>query len=63
MNGSTFIGNLFLVYVVAQLLTTAYGLTVIGTLKPIIEEKLKNKGYSERAIMKKAYVLGLCVGK
>lgn len=48
MNGSTFIGNLFLVYVVAQLLTTAYGLTVIGALKPIIEEKLKNKGYSER---------------
>ena len=48
MNSSTFIGNLFLVYVVAQLLTTAYGLTVIGTLKPIIEEKLKNKGYSER---------------
>lgn len=48
MNGSTFIGDLFLVYVVTQLLTTAYGLTVIGTLKPIIEEKLKNKGYSER---------------
>ena len=26
-------------------------------------KKLKDSGYSERAIMKKAYVLGLCVGK
>ena len=26
-------------------------------------KKLKDNGYSERAIMKKAYILGLCVGK
>lgn len=26
-------------------------------------KKLKDNGYSERAIMKKAYLLGLCVGK
>ena len=26
-------------------------------------KKLKNNGYSERAILKKAYMLGLCVGK
>ena len=26
-------------------------------------KNLKDDGYSERAIMKKAYILGLCVGK
>jgi hypothetical protein len=26
-------------------------------------KKLKDNGYSERAILKKAYMLGLCVGK
>jgi hypothetical protein len=48
MNGNSIIGNIFLVYVVTQLISTAYGLTVIGALKPIIEEKLKDKGYEEK---------------
>ncbi len=48
MNTGTIIGNIFLVYLVAQLLSTAYGLTVIGTLDPIIDEKLKDKGYMQK---------------
>lgn len=31
--------------IVAQLISTAYGLAVIGSVKPIIEEKLKDQGY------------------
>ena len=42
------IKDLFLIYIVTQLLTTAYGLTVISTLKPIIEERLKDRGYEEK---------------
>ncbi len=48
MQAGSILGDIFLVYVVTQLLTTAYGLTVIGALKPIIEEKLKDRGYQER---------------
>lgn len=31
--------------IVAQLISTAYGLAVIGSVKPIIEEKLRDQGY------------------
>lgn len=48
MEGSTLFTDVLLVYAVTQLLSTAYGLTVIGALRPIIEDKLKNKGYIER---------------
>ena len=37
--------NVIIAFIVAQLLSTAYGLAVIGSVKPIIEKKLKDQGY------------------
>lgn len=37
--------TLILLYIITQLITTAYGICVIETLKPIIETQLHNKGY------------------
>ena len=37
--------NVILVFIIAQLISTAYGLAVIGSVKPIIEKKLKDEGY------------------
>lgn len=38
-------GNLFLIYVVVQLLSTAYGVSVIEIVKPIVNKKLVDDGY------------------
>lgn len=37
-----------LIYGITQTISTAYGLTVIGAVKPLIENKLHEKGYVER---------------
>lgn len=37
--------NVILAFIIAQLISTAYGLAVIGSVKPIIEKKLKDEGY------------------
>lgn len=37
--------NVILAFIIAQLISTAYGLSVIGSVKPVIENKLKNEGY------------------
>ena len=37
--------NVILVFIIAQLISTAYGLAVIGSVRPIIEKKLKDEGY------------------
>ena len=37
--------NLILAFIIAQLISTAYGLAVIGSVRPIIEKKLKDEGY------------------
>ena len=37
--------NLFLIYAVIQLISTAYGLSVIETVKPIVNKKLVDDGY------------------
>ena len=38
-------GNVILAFIIAQLISTAYGLAVIGSVRPIIEKKLKDEGY------------------
>ena len=38
-------GNVILAFIIAQLISTAYGLAVIGSVQPIIEKKLKDNGY------------------
>lgn len=40
------IKNLIIFYLIIQLVSTAYGLSVIGTVEPIVEKKLKNEGYN-----------------
>lgn len=37
--------NVILAFIIAQLISTAYGLAVIGSVRPIIEQRLKDKGY------------------
>ena len=37
--------NLILAFIIAQLISTAYGLAVIGSVRPIIEKKLKDESY------------------
>lgn len=37
--------EILLAYAAIQLISTAYGLSVIGSVKPLIEEKLRDKGY------------------
>ena len=37
--------DFLLIYAVMQLMSTAFGLTVIGIVKSLIEEKLQDKGY------------------
>lgn len=37
--------NVILAFIIAQLISTAYGLAVIGSVRPIIEKKLKDEGY------------------
>ena len=37
--------NVILVYIITQLISTAYGLAVIGSVKPLVEERLRDKGY------------------
>lgn len=37
--------NVILAFIIAQLISTAYGLAVIGSVKPLIEKKLKDEGY------------------
>lgn len=37
--------NIILVYIITQLISTAYGLAVIGSVKPLVEERLRDKGY------------------
>ena len=37
--------NIMLVYIVTQLLSTAYGIAVIESVKPVIEKSLEDKGY------------------
>lgn len=38
-------GNILLIYVIVQLITNAYGISVIVTLKPIVNRKLLGDGY------------------
>lgn len=38
-------GNVVIAFIVAQLISTAYGLAVIGSVEPIIEQKLRDQGY------------------
>ncbi len=38
-------GNVLLVYVIIQLLSTAYGLSVIEAVKPVVNKKLVDDGY------------------
>ena len=40
--------KILLVYVIAQLITTAFGLAVIESIKPIVEERLEVSGYVKR---------------
>lgn len=40
--------TIFLLYVVAQLITTAYGICIIEALNPIIKAQLHSKGYTEK---------------
>lgn len=37
--------NIILIYIVTQLLSTAYGVAVIESVKPVIEKSLEDKGY------------------
>ena len=37
--------NIMLVYIVTQLLSTAYGIAVKESVKPVIEKSLEDKGY------------------
>ena len=37
--------NIIIIYIIAQLVTTAYGLAVIESAKPFIEKQLRDKGY------------------
>lgn len=37
--------NIILVYIVTQLLSTAYGIAVIESVRPVIEKSLEDKGY------------------
>jgi len=39
--------NLLLIYLLVQLLSTAYGLAVIETVKPIVKQKLADNGYTK----------------
>lgn len=40
--------TLFLLYVISQLISTAYGICIIEALDPIIKRELHNKGYTEK---------------
>jgi len=37
--------NVLLIYIITQLISTAYGLSVIETVKPIVKQKLYDEGY------------------
>ena len=37
--------RVLIVYAIVQLMTTAYGLAVIESIRPMVEEKLRDKGY------------------
>ena len=37
--------KVFIVYAIAQLISTAYGLAVIESIRPIVEKKLRDQGY------------------
>ncbi len=38
-------GNIILIYAIAQLLSTAYGLSVIETVRPLVNKQLVDEGY------------------
>ena len=40
--------DILLIYGVIQLVSTAYGLSVIGSVKPLIEKRLRDQGYVEK---------------
>ena len=40
--------TIFLLYVIAQLVSTAYGICIIEALNPIIKAQLHDKGYTEK---------------
>lgn len=40
--------TIFLLYVIAQLVSTAYGICIIEALNPIIKTQLHDKGYTEK---------------
>lgn len=40
--------TIFLLYIISQLISTAYGLAVIESLNPIIKNQLTDKGYIEK---------------
>ena len=37
--------NVLIIYAIIQLMTTAYGLAVIESIRPMVEEKLRDQGY------------------
>ena len=42
------IQKVLIVYAIVQLMTTAYGLAVIESIRPMVEEKLKDQGYIKK---------------
>ncbi|NLC48476.1 MAG: hypothetical protein GX758_03865 [Tenericutes bacterium] len=40
--------DVILIYAIIHLLSTAYGLSVIGSVKPLIEKRLQDQGYVEK---------------
>ena len=40
--------NIIIIYVIAQLLTTAFGIAVIESVRPLVEKKLHDKGYIQK---------------
>ncbi len=40
--------KIILIYIIIQLITTAYGLAVLESVKPLVENKLRDKGYIQK---------------
>ena len=52
--------KLLVIYAIVQLMTTAYGLAVIESIRPIVEEKLRGQGYikNKNSLYNFNYTLG-----
>lgn len=40
--------KIFIIYLIAQLITTAFGIAVIESVRPLVEKKLHDKGYIQK---------------